>query len=101
MPAHVTVDYAGIGRFESSAELVDMLESSGLLEDIVAEMRALAPDHTGEGAESIDFELDESGEFYRVSWGKDHFYMYFEEVGTIDIQPHPFMRPVADRYNNS
>ena len=59
-----------------------MLESSGFLDEVVAEMRRRAPELTGEGAESIDFELDESGEFYHVSWAKEHFYMYFEEVGT-------------------
>lgn len=79
---------------------MDQLEESGLLDEIVAEMRRLAPEDTGEGADSIDFELDESGDFYRVSWDKAHFYMYFPEVGTDDEPARPFMRPVADRYNN-
>lgn len=75
-----------------------MLESSGFLDHIVAEMRRLAPKETGEGAESIDYELDESGEFWHVSWGKAHFYMYFPEVGTAEEPARPFMRPVADKY---
>lgn len=77
-----------------------MLESSGLLDRIVADMQRLAPRLTGKGAESIDFKLDPSGEFYRVSWDEEHFYMYFPEVGTEDEPPQPFMRPVADRYNS-
>ena len=79
---------------------MEQLEDLGILDEIIAEMRRLAPKDTGEGAESIHAELDGSGEFYRISWDRAHFYMYFTEVGT-EIQPaRPFMRPVADRYNN-
>jgi HK97 gp10 family phage protein len=93
------VDVAACKRFARSPAVMEMLDDGGLLDEIVAEMRRLAPKDTGEGAESIDFELDESGDYYRVSWGKAEFYMYFFEVGTDELAPRPFMRPVADRYN--
>lgn len=99
--SEVVLDNGAIARFAKQPEVVEMLQSTDLLREIVLEMRRLAPWNTGKGAESIDFELDSSGEFYRISWDKDHFYMYFHEVGTIEISPHPFMRPVVDRYNNS
>lgn len=71
-----------------------------ILPAIAARMRERAPKETGAGAESIDFELDESGEFYRVTWGKDQFYMYFHEVGTIHLVARPFARPTADEFNS-
>lgn len=101
MPNEVVLDNGAIAKFAKQPEVVEMLESTDLMREIVLEMRRLAPYNTGKGAESIDFELDESGEFYRISWDEDHFYLYFHEVGTIEIRATPFMRPVVDRYNNS
>lgn len=97
----VKIDLRAVGRFATSDEIMDALEDSGILDDIVAEMRRLAPDDpdtTRSGANSIDFEIDDDGTFFRISWDKEHFYMYFPEVGTEDAAPRPFMRPVADRY---
>lgn len=102
-PYRLDINLSDVARFATSDELMDALEESGLLDEIVAEMRRLAPDDpdtSRSGANSIDFELDDSGTFYRVSWDKKHFYMYFPEVGTEDAAPRPFMRPVADRYNS-
>ena len=99
----LTVDTHAVARYATSDELMDALEESGLLDEIVEEMRRLAPDDpdtTRQGANSIDFEIDDSGTFFRISWDKEHFYMYFPEVGTEDAAARPFMRPVADRYNN-
>lgn len=97
----VRVDLPAVARFATSDEIMDALEASGILDDIVAEMRRRAPDDpdtTRSGANSIDFEIDDDGTFFRISWDKEHFYMYFPEVGTQDAAPRPFMRPVADRY---
>lgn len=97
----VKIDLRAVGRFATSDEIMDALEDSGILDDIVAEMRRLAPDDpdtTRSGANSIDFEIDDDGTFFRISWDKEHFHMYFPEVGTEDAAPRPFMRPVADRY---
>lgn len=99
MSSRIVVDVAACNRFARSHEVLNQLEDEGLLDEIVAEMRRLAPKDTGEGAESIHAELDDSGDFYRVSWDEAHFYMYFSEVGTGDEPARPFMRPVADRYN--
>lgn len=95
-----SIDTGAMARFVRSDELMGALEDSGLLDEIVAEMRRLAPKDSGEGAASIDWEIDDSGEFFRISWGKDQFYMYFHEVGTLHLAPRSFARPVADRYNN-
>lgn len=100
MANQVRVDAAAVARFGSDRNLMRDLEDSGLLNEIVAEMRRLAPRNSGEGADSIDWEIDESGEFFRIAWGKDHFYMYFHEVGTVHLAARPFMRPVADQYNS-
>lgn len=98
----VTIDLRQVARYATSNELMDAIEASGLLDEIVAEMRRRAPDDpdtTRSGANSIDFEIDDSGTFFRISWDKEHFYMYFPEVGTQDAVARPFMRPVADMYN--
>lgn len=93
------IDYGAVRRFETDPALVRMLETEGILDQIVAEMRRLGEQIDHEGAQSIDYELAPDGESYRISWGKKYFYMYFFEVGTIHIAPRPFMRPVADRIN--
>lgn len=95
----VVVDDAAVAAFARDPAVVDMLQSSGFMDDVVREMQRLGSQVSQEGADSIDFELDDSGEFFRVSWGTDHFYMYFYEVGTIELAPQPFMRPVVDAYN--
>lgn len=100
MPNRVEVDASAVIRFGKDADLLRELEDSGLLDEIVAEMQRQAPRDTGEGADSIAWELDESGEFFRISWGKDQFYMYFHEVGTIHLAARPFMRPVAGQFNS-
>lgn len=96
--AKVTVNESAIRSLQTDRRILASLEDEAL-PAIVAEMRRRAPHDTGEGAESIDFELDESGEFYRVTWGKDQFYMYFHEVGTEKMPARPFARPVADMFN--
>lgn len=100
MSSEVTIDKAGIDRFGKTPEVVDMLESSDLMREIVEEMRRLAPEEIREGAESIDFELDESGEFYRISWDQKYFWVWFWETGTLEIRATPFIRPVVDRLNH-
>lgn len=100
MANEVVLDKEAVARFGKSPEVVAMLESSDLMEEIVAEMRRLAPDEIREGAESIDFELDESGEFYRISWDQKYFWVWFWETGTLEIRATPFIRPVVDRLNN-
>lgn len=98
----VTVDLRQVARYVTSDEFMDVLEASGILDEIVAEMRRRAPDDpdtSRSGANSIDFEIDDSGTYFRISWDREHFYMYFPEVGTQDAAPRPFMRPVADLYN--
>lgn len=99
MPDAIRVDVAACNRYARGRSLLDAIRDEGMLDQIVDEMRRLAPENTGKGADSIDYELDESGEFWRISWGKAHFYMYFSEVGTDDEPARPFMRPVADRFN--
>lgn len=100
MDAEIRLDKAAIAKFERSPALLEALHDSGLLQDIVAEMQRRAPKDTGEGADSIDFELDDNAEFFRITWGKDQFYMAFHEFGTADQPARPFARPVADEYNH-
>jgi HK97 gp10 family phage protein len=96
----VDIDAAAIAKLATSEAVMAAIAESGELDVIVAEMRRLAPKDTGKGAESINWELDPSGEFFRVTWDKAHFYMYFFEVGTVLIPARPFARPVADRFKN-
>jgi HK97 gp10 family phage protein len=93
----IDFDEKAIAKLATSEAVMDAMAESGNLDEIVAEMRRLAPHDTNKGAESINWELDESGEFFRISWDKAHFYMYFSEVGTVLVPARPFMRPVADR----
>jgi HK97 gp10 family phage protein len=96
----INFDEKALAKLATSEAVMEAMAESGELDVIVAEMRRLAPRDSGKGAESIDWELDESGEFFRISWGKDEFWMYFSEVGTVLQPARPFMRPVADRFKS-
>lgn len=95
--ATIKIDEGACRRFSRSPDLVQLLEDQGQLADIVAELKKYCPKDTGKGAESIDYELDESGEFWHVTYGKKFFYLYFPEVGTEHQPARPWIRPVADR----
>lgn len=97
MSATVKIDERACVRFSRSPDLVELLEEQGQLDDVVAELKKYCPKDTGKGAESIGYELDESGEFWHVSYSKEHFYLYFIEVGTEKLPARPWIRPVADR----
>lgn len=53
-----------------------------------------APKRSGEGAASIHAEV--VGDEVRVSWDRQHFYLYFHEVGTSRMNARPFLRPALD-----
>jgi hypothetical protein len=99
MVNRVVIDEAAVRAFASDPSVVHELERSGFVQDVVSEMQRLGSRVSQEGADSIGFELDPSGDFYRVTWGFDEFYMWFFEVGTLEIAPQPFARPTADAYN--
>lgn len=80
-------------------EVLDAMQDAGEL--IAARARALAPKRTGAGAASIRGELVRdpiAGTHVRVAWDRDHFYMYFAEVGTEHQRASPFLRPAAAPY---
>lgn len=64
------------------------------------EARRRAPKDTGAGARSIkvqrSFDRSSRGVSYHVSWDKQHYYMGFQELGTVNRPARPFLRPAAD-----
>jgi HK97 gp10 family phage protein len=65
------------------------------VQPIVAEARLRAPYRTGTGATSIHAEavLDTGVWEAHISWDRDHYYMSFQEGGTIYLPPRPFLVP--------
>jgi HK97 gp10 family phage protein len=62
-------------------------------EDVARESAIRAPKRTGAGAASIRPEAVLDGDSWevQVSWDREHYYMYFHQVGTRYMPPHPFM----------
>lgn len=95
-----------IRYFKKEPTIIRWLENVG--EQIAVGARALAPRETGQGAASIDWELtrEPDGEMgVRVSWDRDHYYMWFHEAGTRGrqrngrgVSPRPFLRPAAAKF---
>jgi len=94
----IEIDEAAIRALEKDPHVLAAIENT-VVPAVVAEMKRRAPKATGAGAESIDYEPDPDGSGFRVSWDKDHFYMYFAEVGTEHQPAQPFARPTADDFN--
>ena len=96
----VRLNAAAIRAWAGSAEAKAILDRAGGL--IADDAKAAAPRKTGQGAESIRQEVgeDADGAFFRVSWDKDHFYMFFHEVGTSKMSARPFLRPAALKRRN-
>lgn len=73
----------------------------GLMEQsfpVVSQARGRAPKNTGRGAASIRAEpvLDGPEWTVRISWDREHFYMYFKERGTQSLPPRPFLVPTLE-----
>lgn len=89
------------GKFEK----VDFTKDPGVIRrqlelgwEIAGLAARLAPKETGGGAKSIRAEViraEDGDEEVRVSWDRDHFYMYFAEVGTQHQSARPFLRPAG------
>lgn len=74
---------------------------AGLLEaavPVVHRAAAHAPKNTGRGAASIRAEavLDGPEWTARISWDRDHYYMYFRERGTRQLPARPFLVPTLE-----
>jgi HK97 gp10 family phage protein len=65
--------------------------------DVARRAAVSAPRDSGEGAASIHPELFivQGAPQVRVSWDRDHFYMGFQELGTVNQPARPFLRPAA------
>lgn len=69
-------------------------------EQAVAVAQGLAPRDTGAGAASIHGEIStESNNDYvlKVSWDREHGYMFQQEVGSKHNKPRPHLRPAFSR----
>lgn len=66
---------------------------------VVAAARDLAPRRTGEGADSIRGKLlTRDGYRVMVSWDKTHYYMQFQDLGTIYIAGKHFLERAAEEF---
>lgn len=92
----VVVRSASVEELLRSPELRDaMLDAA---RPLVKGGAAAAPKLTGGGAASIRAEavLDGPAWEVRVSWDRDHFYMYFHERGTKFLPARPFLVPTLE-----
>ncbi len=96
----VRLNQGAIEAWARSADAQRVLD--GLGEAIAADAKDAAPRDSGAGAESIHHELgvDSDGAYVRVSWDRNHFYMFFSEVGTSKMPARPFLRPAAQKRRN-
>lgn len=96
----IRLNLGAIEAWAGSSDAKRILDKLG--EEIAADAAATAPRATGEGAESITHEVgeDADGAYVRVSWDRDHFYMFFHEVGTSRMSARPFLRPAAKKRRN-
>jgi HK97 gp10 family phage protein len=64
-------------------------------DEIAGRAQGLAPKDTGAGAASIRAYLVQYKGFnrYLVSWDEVHDYMGYQEFGTQNMAPNPFLRP--------
>ena len=87
----VVLDREAIERLPLAPDVREMLLQEG--ERVARESAARAPKKTGAGAASIhpEFILDGDIAEVRVAWDREHFYMYFHQVGTRKLPAHPFM----------
>lgn len=95
----VLIDRARMEALASDPGLVKVLSEGAA--QVVEKAQASAP-RSGlpdGGAESIGFELTINyigRPEARVSWDKEHFYMWFHEHGTSKMPARPFLRPALE-----
>lgn len=96
----IRLDRAAIEKWAGSTDAKRILETLG--EQIAEDAADAAPKESGEGAASIRHEVgeDADGAYVRISWDRDHFYMFFHEVGTSRMPARPFLRPAATKRRN-
>lgn len=88
---------AAIQALAGSNDVGRVVEETG--EQVAARARDNArrrlTDRGGGGIESIQSRMvrDERGEFARVGWDAEHWYMGLHEVGSEHEPPRPFLRP--------
>ena len=65
---------------------------------VVPHAQAAAPHRTGAGAASIHAEqvFDDSEWMAHIGWDRDHFYMHFSELGTVNMPARPFLVPALE-----
>ena len=71
---------------------------------VLATARSLAPKKSGAGAESMAASLrtDPDGSYVvRIAWDKTHYYMQFQDVGTVHVPALRFMEQAALQYGGT
>lgn len=89
------INHAAAAALARDPKVLEYTEQ--VAEEVAARARKRAPKRTGAGAESIHVErVEKEGDIvFRVSFDTEHFYMFFNEVGTEKQKAHPFLRPSA------
>lgn len=92
----VVVDERAVQSYARSVDVRDLLIESA--QPIEGGAKVLAPKRSGAGAESIRSEpvLDGLDWTVRISWDRDHYYMYFHERGTVRMPARPFLEPALE-----
>lgn len=92
----VDVDVAAVRSIVSSDDMRDFLMEEA--KPVVARAQLLAPKKTGAGAASIRSEpvVDFDEWTVRVSWDRDHYYLYFRDRGTVYQSAAPFLEQALE-----
>lgn len=87
----VVTDERALRALSSSDDMRDLLMEEA--EPVERRMEMLAPKRTGAGARSIRREpvLDVESWVVRISWTRDHYYLYFHDRGTVNMRATPFL----------
>jgi HK97 gp10 family phage protein len=90
-------DSRAIAALTGEAYMRDLVDKVGA--QVAETARGLAPKDTGAGAASIHHtvERDRYGWSSRVSWDREHDYMFHVETGTSDTPARPFLRPAIKK----
>ncbi len=87
----IQIDQAAIGKFAEGEELTQMLTIAALA--VEGEAKRLVPVDTGNLRRSITHELGKRGHTQYARVGTNVKYGLFQELGTVNHPPQPYLRP--------
>lgn len=94
--ARVVLDQTAIDAMAADPQIVaSLLEAA---KPVVEDARINAPRLTGAGADSITAQPypEPAEQTVRISWDREHFYMGFHELGTVQLPARHFLQDALE-----